>query len=47
VMANPRMADLRNIYDREDTLAAGFQVYEGVGRAQHVSATNVTRDVAE
>lgn len=31
-MATPRMADLRNIYNREDALAAGFETYEGVGR---------------
>ncbi|WP_434618855.1 UDP-glucose dehydrogenase family protein [Tabrizicola sp. M-4] len=31
-MATPRMADLRNIYNREDALAAGFAAYEGVGR---------------
>lgn len=31
-MATPRMADLRNIYDRQDALAAGFEAYEGVGR---------------
>jgi UDPglucose 6-dehydrogenase len=31
-MATPRMADLRNIYDRDDVLAAGFQTYEAVGR---------------
>ena len=27
-----RMADLRNIYDRDEVLAAGFDAYEGVGR---------------
>ena len=31
-MNTPRMADLRNIYGREDALAAGFEQYEGVGR---------------
>lgn len=31
-MATPRMADLRNIYDRASALAAGFEAYEGVGR---------------
>jgi len=31
-MNTPRMADLRNIYNREDALAAGFETYEGVGR---------------
>ena len=27
-----RMADLRNIYDRDEVLAAGFEAYQGVGR---------------
>jgi UDPglucose 6-dehydrogenase len=31
-MASPRMADLRNIYDRDEVLAAGFEAYVGVGR---------------
>lgn len=31
-MARPRMADLRNIYDRADVMAAGFDMYEAVGR---------------
>lgn len=31
-MRLPRMADLRNIYHREDVLAAGFTHYAGVGR---------------
>ena len=31
-MAVPRMVDLRNIYDRDDVLGAGFSLYEGVGR---------------
>ena len=31
-MAVPRMADLRNIYSREQALAAGFVAYTGVGR---------------
>ena len=31
-MAHPRMADLRNIYARDEVLAAGFDSYEGVGR---------------
>lgn len=31
-MADARMADLRNIYDRETVLAAGFGAYAGVGR---------------
>src|SRR5690554_1917423 len=32
VMAAPRLADLRNVYERADVLAAGFEAYEGVGR---------------
>ncbi len=31
-MATARMADLRNVYDRADVLAAGFAAYEAVGR---------------
>ena len=31
-MARPRMADLRNIYEKADVLAAGFEAYVGVGR---------------
>jgi UDPglucose 6-dehydrogenase len=31
-MASPVMADLRNVYDRESVLAAGFTKYVGVGR---------------
>ena len=31
-MATPVMADLRNIYSRDDVLAAGFTAYEAVGR---------------
>ncbi|MFV0492606.1 MAG: UDP-glucose dehydrogenase family protein [Pseudorhodobacter sp.] len=31
-MATPRMADLRNIYDRTTALEAGFTAYESVGR---------------
>lgn len=31
-MAVPHMADLRNIYDRDEVLAAGFTAYVGVGR---------------
>ena len=33
-MATPRMADLRNIYDLADALAAGFKAVESVGRAR-------------
>jgi UDPglucose 6-dehydrogenase len=31
-MATPQMADLRNIYDRDEALEAGFTAYVGVGR---------------
>jgi UDPglucose 6-dehydrogenase len=31
-MADPRMADLRNIYDRDEVMEAGFVAYVGVGR---------------
>jgi UDPglucose 6-dehydrogenase len=31
-MRTPRMADFRNIYDRETAMIAGFVAYEGVGR---------------
>lgn len=31
-MQAARLADLRNIYQRDDALAAGFEAYEGVGR---------------
>ena len=31
-MTASRLADLRNIYDSDDVLAAGFTAYEGVGR---------------
>ena len=34
-MATPKMADLRNIYSRDDVLAAGFVGYDGVGRGQN------------
>ena len=32
-MAQPRMADLRNIYSPDDARAAGFDAYSGVGRS--------------
>ncbi len=31
-METPRMVDLRNIYDRAQAIAAGFERYEGIGR---------------
>jgi UDPglucose 6-dehydrogenase len=32
-MAQPRMADLRNIYSPRDAKRAGFEAYDCVGRA--------------
>jgi UDPglucose 6-dehydrogenase len=32
VMAQPRMADLRNVYSPEEAAKAGFTAYDGVGR---------------
>jgi UDPglucose 6-dehydrogenase len=31
-MATPKLADLRNVFDRDEALAAGFVAYVGVGR---------------
>ncbi|MDT0681458.1 UDP-glucose/GDP-mannose dehydrogenase family protein [Roseicyclus sp. F158] len=31
-MSSPRFADLRNVYSREDVVAAGFEAYVAVGR---------------
>ncbi|TVS06623.1 MAG: UDP-glucose/GDP-mannose dehydrogenase family protein [Rhodobacteraceae bacterium] len=45
-MQEPRMADLRNIYERDDVLAAGFAAYEAVGRGQSKGAAQ-TRAAAE
>ena len=45
-MQEPRMADLRNIYERDDVLAAGFTAYEAVGRGQSKGAAQ-TRAAAE
>ncbi len=39
VMAVPRMADLRNVYDPADVRAAGFERYEGVGRPEASAVT--------
>ena len=38
-MTTARMADLRNIYSRDDVLAAGFVAYDSVGRAQPLAAS--------
>ncbi len=46
-MTTARMADLRNIYSREDAIAAGFVQYEGVGRATGPAPTDTTKDAAE
>lgn len=37
VMATPKMADLRNIYNASDVYAAGFVAYTGVGRKDPVT----------
>ena len=37
VMATPKMADLRNIYNAPDVYAAGFVAYTGVGRGDPVT----------
>ncbi len=39
VMAVPRMADLRNVYDPADVREAGFERYEGVGRPEASAVT--------
>ncbi|PKQ13105.1 MAG: UDP-glucose 6-dehydrogenase [Alphaproteobacteria bacterium HGW-Alphaproteobacteria-1] len=46
-MACAVMADLRNIYDRGDVLAAGFAAYDGVGRAQPEGATDASLKVGQ
>jgi UDPglucose 6-dehydrogenase len=47
-MAEPRMADLRNIYEAQDLRAAGFLAYEAVGRPGFAPAVaSQSRAVAE
>ena len=46
-MAEPRMADLRNLYDPEDARAAGFTAYDGVGRQGFGGDEAPLRAVAE
>lgn len=46
-MTTARMADLRNIYSRDDVLAAGFVDYAGVGRAQPVVPSYTKSNAAE
>ncbi len=41
-MARPRMADLRNLYEPEDVISAGFEAYIGVGRGNLVRSTRLT-----
>lgn len=41
-MTTARMADLRNIYDGSDVLAAGFVGYAGVGRGHSLPASDAT-----
>ncbi|MBQ2263746.1 MAG: UDP-glucose/GDP-mannose dehydrogenase family protein [Loktanella sp.] len=46
-MNAPRMADLRNIYSRDEVLAAGFAAYDGVGRSQPLADSSASRSAAE
>jgi UDPglucose 6-dehydrogenase len=46
-MATPVMADLRNIYDRGDVLAAGFAAYDGVGRGHPDGASDASLKAAQ
>ena len=46
-MANPLMADLRNIYAVKDARKAGFRAYVSVGREDYVSADNSASAAAE
>jgi UDPglucose 6-dehydrogenase len=46
-MAEPRMADLRNVYDPEDAARAGFTAYDGVGRRGFTENRPTLRVVAE
>ncbi len=47
-MAEPRMADLRNVYDAQDARAAGFTGYDAVGRPGFHAPTHPSlRVVAE
>ena len=45
-MATPVMADLRNVYNRDDVLEAGFIGYDGVGRGQDRSSENLAKVAA-
>lgn len=46
-MAHARLADLRNIYDRADALAAGFIAYDGIGRPPKARPSDAIQDAAE
>ena len=46
-MATPVMADLRNIYSRDDVLEAGFIAYDGVGRGQGGAFENKAQPAAQ
>jgi UDPglucose 6-dehydrogenase len=46
-MAEPRMADLRNVYDPDDARIAGFTAYDGVGRRGFTENRPTLRVVAE
>jgi UDPglucose 6-dehydrogenase len=42
-MREARLVDLRNIYNRDDVMAAGFVRYDGVGRAEPLAQTDAVR----
>jgi UDPglucose 6-dehydrogenase len=46
-MAEPRLADLRNVYSPEEARAAGFTAYDGVGRRGFAEPTQAVRLVGE
>ncbi|TNC72994.1 UDP-glucose dehydrogenase family protein [Rubellimicrobium roseum] len=46
-MAEPRMADLRNVYGPDEARAAGFLAYDAVGRQGFGPVAQATRAVAE
>jgi UDPglucose 6-dehydrogenase len=46
-MAEPRLADLRNVYSPEEARAAGFTAYDSVGRRGFAEPTQAVRLVGE
>ncbi len=46
-MAEPRLADLRNIYTPDEARAAGFKAYDSVGRRGYGATDEAARAVAE